>query len=85
MNRRFFLTLKKDYKYHCRAAKCKHNRRIANDLQNLKNKKPRDFWKLFKQNKEQNTASDIELSEFYKHFKTLASDIKIKFEKILFV
>ena len=55
---------------------------MANDLQNLKNKKPRDFWKLFKQKKEQNTASHIEFSEFYNHFKTLASDIKIREDSV---
>ena len=74
-----FLLIKKDYKYHCRITKRKYNRHLAKELENLKNKKPKEFWKIFKHKTNgQSNNSDIELCEFFEHFKTLSLDISIE-------
>ena len=78
-NRKEFLLIKKDFKYHCRITKRKYNRQLAKELENLKNKKPKEFWKLFKHKTSgQSNNSDIELCDFFEHFKTLSSDISIE-------
>ena len=50
-NRRKVFEARKDYKYFCRKSKQNFNRDRCNQMNNMRKKKPKIFWKLFKRNK----------------------------------
>ena len=69
---------KKDFKYCCRKSKRNFLLKEASNLNELKNKSPREFWKKFKTNKSTEIGENIDPADFYEHFKTLSSDIVIE-------
>ena len=46
------------------------------EIESLKTKKPKDFWKYFSKRKHK-TGDDIDVSAFYEHFSNLTDDINI--------
>ena len=66
------------FKKCCRLAKRRYNRKMSDKLVDLKNKKPEEFWKMFKQTKSVNIGCEISVKEFYSHFKNLYSEISIE-------
>ena len=73
-NRRKLWDKKRDYKFYCVKRKRQYKRQLCLEMNEMRKTKPRDFWRLFKR-KNNNSCGNIELSEFYEHFKTLASDV----------
>ena len=51
---------------------------MSDKLVDLKNKKPEEFWKMFKQTKSVNIGCEISVQEFYSHFKNLYSEMSIE-------
>ncbi|XP_053403102.1 uncharacterized protein LOC128558242 [Mercenaria mercenaria] len=72
-NENFILmkSLKKDYKYCVRRTKWEFNLKRGKEMNEMRRKKPREFWKMFK-SKNQNPSEAISTEEFYTHFKNLA-------------
>ena len=65
--------LKKQYKLLIKRKKRIYNRNKYKSIENLRHKKPRDFWKLFCSKK--STQSDnISLNDFYTYFSQLANE-----------
>ena len=77
-NRMTFIDRKKEYKRICRISKRNYNREFAQNLHNLKNKKPREFWKMFKDTKNIDQSCDVDMNTFFEHFKNLASDLSFE-------
>ena len=73
-NRRKVFEARKDYKYFCRKSKQNFNRDRCNQMNNMRKKKPKDFWKLFKRNKKSN-QTNLSENDFYEYFKHLSSEI----------
>ena len=46
--RKNMLDAKKDYKYYCRSCKLKHRYEQGKNMNKMRRKQPREFWKLFK-------------------------------------
>ena len=77
-NRELLHLKKKDYKYHCRKVKMNYNRKMASNLIELRNKKPKDFWKIFSKKKTNRIDNNLGMEEFYNHFKKLTSEFSIE-------
>ena len=73
-NRKKVFDARKDYKYYCRKCKLKFKRDRCKNMNDLRKKKPREFWKLFKR-KNTNLKTNLSENEFYDYFKQLSSEI----------
>ena len=73
-NRRNVFEARKDYKYFCRKSKQNCNRDRCKQMNNMRKKKPKDFWKLFKRNKK-SSQTNLSENDFYEYFKHLSSEI----------
>ena len=74
---KIFLAAKRDYKYQCKTAKRKYTQKIAKDLEKMRNTKLREFWKTFRQKQKKYNDSEINISEFFEHFKNLSSKLDV--------
>ena len=72
-NREILYKCKKDYKYLCRKTKQKFNRDRCSKIEDLRKKKPKEFWNLFKKHKSA-SAMNISLDQFYEHFQNVAAE-----------
>lgn len=72
--RKLMLDAKKDYKYYCRSCKLKYKYEQGKKMNEMRRKRPRDFWKLFKNNTKSDTGEVISLNEFYQYFHSLSSE-----------
>ena len=70
-----FLLVKKYFKYYCRKCKQKYNRERYRNMNEVRRKRPKEFWKIFKGRKysPQNNISD---NEFFEYLKALSSEIE---------
>ena len=73
---------KKLYKKCCKVAKNRYNRTIAEKMNELRGKKPRDFWQMFKKLKNVENGSEMGVQQFYMHFKALSSEISVENDPI---
>lgn len=73
-NRKEVFERKKDYKYYCRKCKQKFNRGRCKQMDDMRKKKPREFWKLFR-GKNSNTQNNLSENDFFEYFKKLSSEI----------
>ena len=71
--RKLLLDRKKDYKYFCRQKKQKFLIERGRKMNELRNKKPKEFWKIFRR-KKPSPKHDISDDEFYQYFKRLTSE-----------
>lgn len=72
-NRARVFICKKDYKYFCRKCKQKYNNNRYRTMNEVRKKKPKEFWKMFKERK--NTPqNNISENEFFEYFKNLSSE-----------
>ena len=46
-------------------------------MDEMKNKKPKEFWNMFRTKKTSDESESIDLKDFYNHFKQLTSELKI--------
>ena len=76
-DRRKLWERKCDYKYFCAKRKRQYcnSRQLYLQMNEMRKTKPRYLWKQFKRKNNINTGN-IKLSEFYEHFKTIASEVK---------
>ena len=65
---------KKDYKYTCRKTKLKYNNDLSKQMNSMRRKSPREFWKLFKRKTASQSSDTISLSEFHNYFSKLADE-----------
>ena len=75
-NRRRLQDSKRIYKSYIKRRKCAFHKLKMKDIESLKKKKPKDFWKYFSKRKHK-TGDDIDVSAFYEHFSNLTDDINI--------
>ena len=73
LNRVSMCTAKESYKRLIRKKKRKSELIKLRQIENLRNSKPRDFWKLFTSKKTK--QSNINLNDFYKYFSQLNDDL----------
>ena len=66
---------KKDYKYQCRKSKQKYNRERYRNMNEVRRKNPKQFWKIFKSRK-YSPKNNISDQAFYEYFKNLSSEIE---------
>ena len=52
-NRKKVYEAKRDYKYYCRKCKQDFNRERCKQMNDMRKKKPKEFWKIFKNKKNQ--------------------------------
>ena len=55
--REIMLAAKKDYKYYCRSCKLRYSYDQGQKMNELRKKKPKEFWNLFKRKKKKNSHS----------------------------
>ena len=74
-NRNKVFACKKDFKYHCRKRKQKYNQERYKKMNEVRQKNPKQFWKIFKSRKSspENNISD---QEFFEYFRNLSSEIE---------
>ena len=72
-NRESVFKARKDYKYFCRKKKMQFQRERCRQMDEIRRKDPRKFWKMFKQKRE-SPKNDIPLNQSFDHFKNLASN-----------
>ena len=73
-NRRKVFECRKDYRYYCRNCKQKFKRNRCKQMDDLRKKKPKEFWKLFKK-KRLNTHTNLSENDFFEYFQQLSSEI----------
>ena len=73
-NRKNVFEAKKDYKYYCRKCKQNFNRERCKHMNEMRKKKPKEFWKIFKSKKIREN-SNLSENEFFDYFKDLSSEI----------
>ena len=73
-NRELLCDNKKKYKDLCRKKKRCYENKKFNQIENLRKRKPKDFWKFFKKKSSHNVSS-VSLEEFHEYFSTLGDDI----------
>ena len=74
-NRSNVFACKKDYKYQCRKSKLKYNRERYRNMNEVRRKNPKQFWKIFKGRKH-SPDNNISDQDFYEYFKNLSSEIE---------
>ena len=74
-NRNKVFACKKDYKYQCRKSKQKYNRERYRNMNEVRRKNLKQFWKIFKSRK-YSPENNILDQAFYKYFKNLSSEIE---------
>ena len=73
-NRKNVFEARKDYKYYCRKCKQNFNRERCKQMNEMRKKKPKEFWKIFKSKKIREN-SNISENDFFEYFKDLSSEI----------
>lgn len=76
-NRRKVFECRKDYRYYCRKCKQKFKRDRCKQMNDLRKKNPKEFWKLFKQ-KRLNAHTNLSENDFFEYFQQLSSEISDK-------
>ena len=51
---------------------------VSKQMNDMRRKCPREFWKIFKQNSNNPTNNNIPINDFFTHFKNLASNENIR-------
>ena len=74
-NRANIFACKKDYKYYCRKCKQKYNRDRSKQMNEMRKKRPKEFWKMFKKRK-YTPQNNIPENDFFEYFKKLSSEIE---------
>ncbi|XP_060582312.1 uncharacterized protein LOC132738738 [Ruditapes philippinarum] len=72
---------KKDYKYCVRKTKKEYNVKRGRDMDEMRRKKPREFWRIFK-SKGQSQNEAVSAEDFYEHFKNLATQQNITDDEV---
>lgn len=70
--RKVMLAAKKDYKYYCRSCKLKFSYEQGRKMNEMRLKKPKHFWRLFRGHKK-SQCDEVPINDFYNYFKSLAS------------
>ncbi|WAR06015.1 hypothetical protein MAR_021384, partial [Mya arenaria] len=65
---------KNDYKYQCRLSKRKYNQAQAKTMNDMRNKKSKEFWKMFRRAPVNDNSENVNISSFFEHFKKLSSE-----------
>ena len=73
-NRKKVYEAKRDYKYYCRKCKQDFNRERCKQMNDMRKKKPKELWKIFK-NKKIRENSKLSENDFFHYFKDLSSEI----------
>ena len=73
-NRKKVYEAKRDYKYYCRKCKQDFNRERCKQMNDMRKKKPKEFWKIFK-NKKIRENSKLSENDFFHYFKDLSFEI----------
>ena len=72
-NRKRIFDCKRDYKYFWRKIKQHYLTERRRKMNNLRKRKPKDFWKIFR-NKQNTCSHNISDTEFFNYFKELSSE-----------
>ena len=75
-NRTYLINTKRAYKRIIKYKKKQHKSIKMKEIEGLKTKRPREFWKYFRKQKSGGN-SDITCGEFYQYFKNLVNEINI--------
>ena len=73
-NRKKVFEARKDYKYFCRKCKQSFNLERCKQMNEMRKKKPKEFWKIFKTKKFKENSNLTE-NDFFEYFKDLSSEI----------
>ena len=72
-NRRILYEKKKDYKYCCRKIRNTFRHSQCKQLNEVRRKRPQEFWSIFRKRTKTSTGDIISNEEFFKYFKNLAN------------
>ena len=75
-NRMLMLDAKKDYKYFCRKCKLKYKYDQGKNMNEMRKKQPREFWRLFKNKSNTETGHEISLDDFYHYFRSRRNAVR---------
>lgn len=72
--RKIMLDAKKDYRYYCRSCKSRYHYEQSRKMNEMRKKRPREFWKAFKYRKNIEVGKEISIDDFYEYFRSLAQE-----------
>ncbi|XP_053405132.1 uncharacterized protein LOC128558889 [Mercenaria mercenaria] len=76
VNRQLLHSKKCEYKTFIKKKKMMYKKRKMIEIENLRTKKPQEFWKYFSK-KNSKKGENIDIGDFFKHFKALSEEINI--------
>jgi len=75
------LNAKKDYRYLCRTSKLQFNRQRCKNMNALRRKSPKEFWKIFSNKTCDSSSGCISTQEFKNYFESLMSNMDVEVDE----